>query len=256
MTDIKTDGEEEKTEEQKLKDSYNILYAKKLNQYHVASPFKLDRSSKLAFYDELKKEWSQHIEKSKEMPSQLAEPYEKDKKVEEPQQNVYTEEPTTDHKSTNRVLAMNGKDLYKKIYNQTLSDYRVKCAADLDENVRPMFNRQLKDAWTSALCAGGEVGKTILQQIRASDSRALMAWAAKDFMTLRNPVLEKSEIGEGIQFRVNCPKHRGFIIILLTPRDDYDIFAYTVRGTTLRVKKTVRGIYASDLVAAVDEIVG
>ena len=46
---------------------------------------------------------------------------------------------------------MNNKDLYKLTFNQTLLAYGVKNLSEIDADTMPMFNRQLKDAWTLSL---------------------------------------------------------------------------------------------------------
>ncbi len=100
------------------------------------------------------------------------------------------------------------------------------------------------------------VADTIRNQIRAIDRNALMAWGAKEFVGTKNPCLPEKQIGEGLQFRVNGSKHKGYIIVLLAPNDLYNIFAYKIVKLNVKVVKRVNGVFVEDLVRALDEIIG
>jgi len=104
--------------------------------------------------------------------------------------------------------------------------------------------------------SNGNVAQTIIRQIQALDKMALLAWGAKNYVSLTDPVFDKPEIGKGVKFTVRGPKFKGQILILLTPQDLYDVFAFTVRKLETKLKFVERGIHVDNLVTVIDNIVG
>ena len=98
--------------------------------------------------------------------------------------------------------------------------------------------------------ATGQVGKTILSQIRAIDKWSLQAWGAKDFVSNQ----------DGIQFDVRGSKHRGRVIIALNKKDLYNIEIGKIvkkKGTMdWKSIKKVTDIGVENLVTALDGLIG
>lgn len=91
------------------------------------------------------------------------------------------------------------------------------------------------------------VGRTIIEQIRAYDFWALGAWAARDYVFYP----------DGVLFRVNCPKLKhGLVKVTLNERDLYDIEFMKFRVEKKIVDEKVADIYVDMLVTTIDERLG
>ena len=100
------------------------------------------------------------------------------------------------------------------------------------------------------------VAETIVQQIRAIDRNALMAWGYKP--------LHCNE--KGLTFQVSGPKFKGRIQVDLNGRDLYDVKAIKITkkkdknfGVFMPVAKThkeVGDVFVESLVSVIDGIVG
>ena len=91
------------------------------------------------------------------------------------------------------------------------------------------------------------VAKTILEQIKTIDPRALWAWGAKDYVG--------SE--DSIQFKVGgMTRWKGKVVIKLNGSDLYDVRFIRLRGTKFLEDVTKKDIYAEDLVNTLDEKIG
>jgi hypothetical protein len=91
-----------------------------------------------------------------------------------------------------------------------------------------------------------KVGDKIIQQIKALDKNALMAYGARNYVSLK----------DGIQFDVKGSKHKGRIIIRLNSQDLYDIEAGTIRMFNYKVVKQVSDVSVENLVSVLDSIIG
>lgn len=90
------------------------------------------------------------------------------------------------------------------------------------------------------------IAKTILEQIRAIDGRAMWAWGAKDIVNT----------GAGLQFKVGgLAKFKGHIHIKLNASDLYDIEFYKIRKGDIKVTNKFDDVYAEDLVNVIDSVV-
>ncbi len=91
------------------------------------------------------------------------------------------------------------------------------------------------------------IAKTILSQIKTIDKWALGAWGAKAL----------SDCGDGLSFKVNCPKFKhGTIKISLNGSDLYDVRFLKVRSCKFIVDETIKDVFVEDLVNVIDERVG
>jgi len=98
--------------------------------------------------------------------------------------------------------------------------------------------------------ASGQVGKTIISQIKTLDKWALQAWGAKDFVANK----------DGVQFDVRGAKHRGRVIIALSRNDLYNIEIgkiVTKQGSMdWKSIKKVTDIGVENLVTTLDGLIG
>ena len=91
------------------------------------------------------------------------------------------------------------------------------------------------------------VAKTILEQIKTIDPRALWAWGAKDYVGS----------DDSIQFKVGgATRWKGTVIVKLNGSDFYDVRFIRLRGTKFLEDVTKNDIYAEDLVNTLDEKIG
>lgn len=91
------------------------------------------------------------------------------------------------------------------------------------------------------------VAKTILNQIKAIDARAMWAWGAKDLVNT----------GKGLQFRVGgMAKFKGLVHVRYNEGDDlYDVeFIKIKKGIPVVVKKD-EGVFCDCLVSVIDATV-
>ena len=92
------------------------------------------------------------------------------------------------------------------------------------------------------------IAKTILDQIKTIDPRALWAWGSKQYVGNENSV----------SFKVGgMTRWKGTVQITLNGRDLYDVRFFKL-GRKLNVKEdvTVDDVFAEDLVNVIDEKVG
>ena len=94
--------------------------------------------------------------------------------------------------------------------------------------------------------ANDRVGKTILTQIKALDKWALSSWGAKNFVSSK----------DGIQFDVRGSKHRGRILVVLNPKDLYNIEIGKVVKLDWKSIKKVKDVYVDNLVTTLDGLIG
>jgi len=92
-----------------------------------------------------------------------------------------------------------------------------------------------------------KVSDTILKQIKALDKWALMSWGAKNYVSS----------DKGIEFDVKGSKFRGKVIIALDKGSDtYVIELGNVRNLKWKSKRTIKSIFAGDLVNILDQQIG
>jgi hypothetical protein len=91
------------------------------------------------------------------------------------------------------------------------------------------------------------VAKTILDQIKCCDPRALWAWGAKDYVGSN----------DGIQFKVGgMTRWKGTVIVKLNGSDLYDVRFFRLRGTKVLEDVTKKDIFVENLVTILDEKIG
>jgi hypothetical protein len=92
------------------------------------------------------------------------------------------------------------------------------------------------------------IAKTILQQIKTIDARALMAWGAKEFVNT----------GNGLKFKTSgLTPYKGWVHVKYNDGQDlYEVEFFRIRKLAVRVDKTVDGVYAENLVEVIDSYVG
>lgn len=88
----------------------------------------------------------------------------------------------------------------------------------------------------------------ILSQIKALDSRAMMAWGARDLVNM----------GDGLKFKTSgLVKWKGYVYIKYDAGADlYNVDFFQIRKVEIKYKKQLTGIYAEDLVRIIDGVVG
>lgn len=91
------------------------------------------------------------------------------------------------------------------------------------------------------------VAKTILNQIKAIDAHAMLAWGAKDFVCT----------SKGLQFRVGgLAKFKGLVHVRYNEGNDlYDIEFFKIRKGMPEVVKKVEGVFWDWLVDVIDATV-
>ena len=92
------------------------------------------------------------------------------------------------------------------------------------------------------------VAKTIVDQIKAIDVSALMAYGAKDFAMLSQ---NKDRRG-GLEFKVNGLRHKGWVRISLTWADLYKVETVNWRRN---LKDSIDEVYFDQLVEVLDAFV-
>ncbi len=93
------------------------------------------------------------------------------------------------------------------------------------------------------------IANEILSQIKCLDRAALMAWGAKNFLSLP----ESKEFQGGVRFNVNGLTHKGLVIIELRWLDDYTVSFISKSGELV---KKVENVYCDMLVEIIDFIEG
>lgn len=92
------------------------------------------------------------------------------------------------------------------------------------------------------------VARTILSQIKTVDPRALWAWGAKDLI----------DMGDGLKFKSSgMTQWKGYVYIKYDEGNDlYNIDFFRLRKMEPIYDRRIQGIYAEDLVYAIDGQVG
>ena len=98
-----------------------------------------------------------------------------------------------------------------------------------------------------------DIAKTIFSQIKALDPYAFSAWGAKDLTTL----LDKNDIENGLRFKTSglC-ENIGYVNVTLNPRDYYDVTFGTIQKSKWKELNRQNDVFAFDLIATIDEMVG
>jgi len=94
-----------------------------------------------------------------------------------------------------------------------------------------------------------EIAKTIMQQIKAQDPYAFMAYGAHNFAALSNT---NDRLG-GLEFKVNGLVHKGWCKIELTFMDTYRVLFINRKRELV---KTVEECYCDQLVQILDFVEG
>lgn len=92
------------------------------------------------------------------------------------------------------------------------------------------------------------IAKTILQQIKAIDPMAMMAWGAKDMVALPN----------GLRFKSSgMVKWKGLVSVKYDEGQDlYNLEFGRIRKYEYKIDKNIDGVYADQLVELIDSVVG
>lgn len=93
-----------------------------------------------------------------------------------------------------------------------------------------------------------EIAKTILNQIKTLDPRALWAWGAKDLVNM----------GDGLKFKTSgMTPWKGWVYIKYIPGQDlYEIQFFRIRKTEMKMDKVVENVFAEDMIGVIDGFVG
>ena len=98
-----------------------------------------------------------------------------------------------------------------------------------------------------------DIAKTIFSQIKALDPYAFSAWGAKDLTTL----LDKNDIENGLRFKTSgLVENIGYVNVTLNPRDYYDVTFGTIQKSKWKELNRQNDVFAFDLIATIDEMVG
>lgn len=213
-----------------VQEAYRILYNNLLQKYSVSSHTELGDNKH--FFAELQQEWHKQISESRSVDT-----HKKDKDFHERKRKEHLAEALKAQEIGDHIL--------RKKHLKIANNHRLEVE---------MHDRAIQHKIKSL--ASGEVGVTILNQIKALDKIALMSWGAKEFVTISDPVFTEKEHGEGIKFKVNGGKFKGYVAILLNAQDLYNIFAYTIRGVDVRLKKTIRNVGVESLISELDNLIG
>ena len=96
-----------------------------------------------------------------------------------------------------------------------------------------------------------EIANTIKHQITAQSPMALMSYAARDFVALR----ETDTKHGGLQFRTSGYKHKGLVMISLMFNDTYTIETVKIRKGEVKVCDSYDDVYADQLIEVLDHMV-
>tara|TARA_R110000822_G_scaffold85735_1_gene200384 strand:+ start:43 stop:345 length:303 start_codon:yes stop_codon:yes gene_type:complete len=98
-----------------------------------------------------------------------------------------------------------------------------------------------------------DIAKTIFYQIKSLDPYAFLAWGAKDLTTL----LDKNDIENGLRFKTSgLVENIGYVNVTLNPRDYYDVTFGTIQKSKWKELNRQNDVFAFDLIATIDEMVG
>jgi hypothetical protein len=100
-----------------------------------------------------------------------------------------------------------------------------------------------------------EIANTILDQIRAADRAALMAWGANKFVALsEEKVGENFSLG-GIKFNVRGLKYTGTVVVRLMANDTYRIEIGRPYKGQFKTKMVVPEAFCDNLMDVIDHAV-
>lgn len=104
-----------------------------------------------------------------------------------------------------------------------------------------------------------EIAQTILNQIKATDPAALMAWGVRNCVALPEQKIliqgaEKVQLG-GVQFNVNGLKFRGKVLVRLMGSDTYTVEIGRIYKGAWKVKEQREDVYCDELMAHIDGLI-
>lgn len=93
-----------------------------------------------------------------------------------------------------------------------------------------------------------KIAQTILSQIKTLDPRAMMAWGAKDLISM----------GDGLKFKTSgLTRWKGYVYIkYIESADLYQIQFFRFRNMEVKYDSVVNNVFAEDLVDIIDSQVG
>lgn len=93
-----------------------------------------------------------------------------------------------------------------------------------------------------------KIAQTILSQIKTLDPRAMMAWGAKDLISM----------GDGLKFKTSgLSRWKGYVYIkYIESADLYQIQFFRFRKMEVKYDSVVNNVFAEDLVDIIDRQVG
>lgn len=90
------------------------------------------------------------------------------------------------------------------------------------------------------------VAQVILQQLRATASRKMLCWGARELIGMPN----------GLRFRVSGLLHKGHVCVIYDQRSDtYTVQIGNIRKFEWKVKNEVTGVYCDNLGNVIDGLV-
>ena len=106
------------------------------------------------------------------------------------------------------------------------------------------------------------IAQTILDQIKATDRAALMAWGAKNLVALEEKKIEEKVQVGGLQMDVSGLKFKGKVIVRLMASDTYtiEIGKVNMRRTSQNFGMwtsagIIEDIYCEELMSAIDSMI-
>jgi hypothetical protein len=107
-----------------------------------------------------------------------------------------------------------------------------------------------------------QIAETILEQIKATDRAALMAWGAKNLCALETKqIADQVQLG-GLRMSVNGLKFKGTVIVRLMASDTYTIEIGKVNMSKKSInfgewicKGKMEEIYCEELMNAIDAMI-
>jgi len=93
-----------------------------------------------------------------------------------------------------------------------------------------------------------KIAQTILSQIKTLDPRAMMAWGAKDLISM----------GDGLKFKTSgLARWKGYVYIkYIESADLYQIQFFRFRNMEVKYDSVVNNVFVEDLVDIIDSQVG
>jgi hypothetical protein len=100
-----------------------------------------------------------------------------------------------------------------------------------------------------------EIASVILDQIRATDPAALMAWGANKFVALNEEKLDSGYCVGGVKFNVRGLKYTGTVVVRLMGNDTYRVEIGRPYKGQFKTKMVVPEVYCDNLMDAIDHAV-